>query len=96
MAELADALDSGSSVSNDLEVQLLSSALPKRDGPRRFSRDEGRFNFNGEPVLTARLIPVGYGRRTGISPCEFFNSRSFVERLIKSATGIRSEGTDRP
>ena len=27
VAELADALDSGSSVSNDLEVQLLSSAL---------------------------------------------------------------------
>lgn len=32
MAELADALDSGSSVSNDLEVQLLSSALNRAPG----------------------------------------------------------------
>ena len=32
MAELADALDSGSSVLTDVEVQILSSALSKNRG----------------------------------------------------------------
>ena len=93
MAELADALDSGSSVGNDVEVQVLSSAPNKsviyRENPESGFRPDARLE-----IQDPRAAPT-LGSVAGFPPDEDPLSR--IERRIReSAPALSATGFGTP
>ena len=62
MAELADALDSGSSLCKEVQVQVLLPA-PKRSGHRLVSAFALADNWLAEPPQRPRALEAGNGWR---------------------------------